>query len=106
MGATTYEHFVAKTEVINTPKKAFDCLVATARYDHGHSPYSGSIAQKQSFTMISNDPMTWDEAKTAAKTIDNPKSLYYHKDDPSACIVIHDEELLRFGWVFVGWVGC
>jgi hypothetical protein len=35
-----------------TAQEAFEAAVKKAQYDHGHRGYSGTIAEKSSFTMI------------------------------------------------------
>jgi len=49
----------------DTANQAFDGLVSQAQYDHGHAGYSGTIAEKHDFIMISlpadKDPMDFAE---------------------------------------------
>ena len=40
----------------NTAREAFDNAVKEAQYDRGHSGYTGTIAEKGSFRMISVEP--------------------------------------------------
>ena len=47
MGAVDFQH----TATGNTASEAFDSAVQEAQYDHGHSGYTGTIAEKDGFIM-------------------------------------------------------
>jgi len=48
MSAETFFHFSSG----NTAQEAFIAAVEEAEYDHGHSGYTGTIAEKDTFVMI------------------------------------------------------
>lgn len=48
MGSDTFGVY----SVGKDPKEAFDAAVSSAQYDYGHAGYTGTIAEKDSFTML------------------------------------------------------
>lgn len=66
-GATDFYVFVKN----KNPKRAFQEAVDDARYESGHGGYSGSIAEKDGFTIRKRDPMSMSAARAFAnKDID------------------------------------
>ena len=93
MGAETFHSTVPRTEQIDTPLKAFDTAVDQAIYDHGHSGYSGSIAEKHTFDVIK--PRDGESVRECIdRTIDNE---FDDKWGPAGCIVTPTEYHF-FGW--------
>ena len=92
----------------DTAWQAFNDLVSTAQYDHGHSGYSGTIAEKHNFTMIplpeNKDPMDYandligdsddrvDDKWGPAGCIEMPLTDKDKKDHPGL------KKFLFFGW--------
>jgi hypothetical protein len=52
MGATTFSNFGKGTDA----KEVFRELTERARWAHGHGGYTGTIAEKRSFTVITDKP--------------------------------------------------
>jgi hypothetical protein len=98
MGATT---FGTKSSG-KTAKEAFAEAVQEARYMHGHGGYSGTIAEKRSFTMItppSNVGKTEkDLIKYAWELIDKGDPRVDDKWGPAGCIALPDGKWFFFGW--------
>lgn len=44
------------------PQVAFDALVERAKYDHGHAGYTGTIAEKDGFVLLTRKPLLEAEA--------------------------------------------
>lgn len=80
-----------------TPDKAFVAAREQALYDYGHRGYTGTIAEKSSFTMIQL-PEGYDPVKYAYELIDKCDSRIDDKWGPAGCIKINQEEYLFFGW--------
>jgi len=104
----------------NTIGEAFDEAVRRAQYDHGHSGYTGTIAEKPGyyeFTFESldralevhrlynewSDEMTEAERRDAvgAELWDRITEVCEQKWDPCAAIKIDDNT-----WVFFGYASC
>jgi hypothetical protein len=62
MGALTFETDAEGADVA----KAFQAAVDQALYDHGHSGYTGTIAEKDSYVVIESTPMTPEAAEELA----------------------------------------
>ncbi|MFD5451248.1 hypothetical protein [Streptomyces sp. NPDC127100] len=72
MGAYDFSTYQEGTGVEN----AFRAAVEDAQYEHGHGGYTGTIAEKDEFTVITQTPMPLNEAEEyAAKLIsaDDPR---------------------------------
>ena len=106
MGAEHFVHYVA------TDKSADDTfvdLVREASYNFGHSGYTGTIAEKDDYIMVTMPtfPQTVEEATDFAEQViglgsTGNESEYFdpHIDDkwgPAGCIKTSD------GYVFFGW---
>lgn len=66
-GATDFYVFIKNKD----PKRAFQEAVDDARYESGHDGYSGTISEKDSFTIRQRNPMSLSAAKAFAnKDID------------------------------------
>lgn len=62
MGAETFIHHSAYPD----PDQAFKEAVNDAAYDHGHAGYTGTIAEKDSFTIITHAPLDFEAAEELA----------------------------------------
>lgn len=84
-------------------KEAFDSAVQEAQYEYGHGGYTGTIAEKGSFTSIplpeGQDPYT-----RAEELIDKQDRRVDDKWGPAGCIEMPKKEgqterrFLFFGW--------
>lgn len=61
MGAE-FETYKVKAKNSNELKKEYESLVEQAQYDHGHSGYTGSIAESAGLT-ISSEELSEEEAE-------------------------------------------
>jgi hypothetical protein len=97
MGASEFVN-VAKGK---TPKEAFRSAVDQARYDHGHAGYTGTLAEKGEFVLISNKRAeTVKEAcALAEQLIDAGDERIDDKWGPAGCIRVGDSDT----YVFFGW---
>jgi hypothetical protein len=108
MGATTYYQISAG----ETASTAFRSAVEDAQYQSGHGGYTGTIAEKSTFTMATADALSRDEAFALANSLIDSK--YSDKWGPSGCICLtstarpnnyvsseptsYVPEFLFFGW--------
>ncbi len=82
-----------------TPEEAFRAAKQKAQYDYGHAGYTGSIAEKTTFTVIT-PPKEWElmPAKYAGEMIDNGDDRIDDKWGPAGAVKIGDDTWLFFGW--------
>ena len=78
-------------------KSAFNKAVKEAKKIHGEGGYSGTIAEKSSFVMITV-PEGEDPSKYASKLLDKEDSRIENKWGPAGCVKIADGEFLFFGF--------
>ena len=101
MGATTF------TDLSRSPTSdsAFESLVQEAQYQYGHNGYTGTIAEKHTFTMASETPLKMQNAYDLAHSLLDTE--YNSKWGPAGCIEIisepkskdqTDKLFLFFGW--------
>lgn len=95
MGAET---FYTKSQA-SSPKLAFDKAIKKALYDHGHSGYTGTIAEKDSYQMASYNLFTMSEAIQFADNLLD-QSPYSAKWGPAGCLRVSNDPktYLFFGW--------
>lgn len=87
-----------------TVKEAFDSAVSIAQYEHGHGGYSGTIAEKSEYTVISDAKGLPREAAVALADkllLDGDKRID-DKWGPAGAIRF-DEPGEEPGWLFFGW---
>lgn len=95
MGAQTF----AERGVGKTAKEAFLAAREQALYDEGHNGYTGTIAEKSSFTLISKEAMTLAAAERLAdELIEKGDARIDDKWGPAGCIPLDDGSFLFFGW--------
>jgi len=93
MGA---EQFFTKAEGKNA-QEAFKLAVSQAQYDHGHSGYTGTIAEKNEFVMIplpegrEAEPYADELMNTLDERIDS-------KWGPAGCFEVAPGQYAFFGW--------
>lgn len=80
-----------------TAAEAFKAAVAQAQYDYGHSGYTGTIAEKDSFIMLPTP------ADIGTYYDYDPEDPNWQKVDdkwgPAGCFDLGDGWFLFFGWV-------
>jgi hypothetical protein len=93
MGACNFEE-VARGD---SAREAFRTAVKEAEYEYGHRGYTGTIAEKDSFTRIPL-PEGVDPYDYAQLLIDNDDERISDKWGPAGCIDLGNDEYLFFGW--------
>lgn len=95
MGAET---FYTKSQA-SSPKLAFNEAIKKALYDHGHSGYTGTIAEKDSYQMASYNLFTMSQAIEFADNLLD-QSPYSDKWGPAGCLRVSNDPktYLFFGW--------
>lgn len=103
MGACDFTAYAAKPKA----EDAFFEAREQALYDHGHSGYSGTIAEKHEFTVLQREPMYLNEAHTKAYELINAYDYRINdKWGPAGAIPIKDDDDSKpgiIGWLFFGW---
>ena len=94
MGA---ESFTTRPYEDQSAEVAFHRAVEEAQWDHGHSGYTGTIAEKHSFVMM---PMIegLDAYESINKYFDEDDKRISEKWGPAGCIVDADGDFIFFGW--------
>lgn len=95
MGAET---FITQAEG-ETADAAFDAAVSSAQHWYGHGGYTGTIAEKDSFVMVTSTPMSITDAGELAHNLirsDDPR--IDDKWGPAGCISLDTGGFLFFGW--------
>lgn len=83
-------------------KTSFVSARDEALYDHGHSGYTGTLAEKDSFVVIDDQPKTRDQAYELARAlIEDSDDRIDDKWGPAGAIRVKDEK--DDGWLFFGW---
>jgi hypothetical protein len=96
MGAESFEHQAFGKDA----KEAFDNAVEEALYDYGHSGYTGTIAEKDSFVEVGNAANLPSAHDLARILMNNNDSRIDDKWGPAGCIKVTDpaDTYLFFGW--------
>lgn len=103
MGACNFIEFRAAP----TAKQAFDELVAEAIWDHGHDPYSGTIATTALMRGSSKVADEWGE-EAREKAIGIAEGLDWGEKYESRaldCGACGTDGRIRM-WAFFGWASC
>lgn len=80
-----------------TAKAAFDSAVQQAQYDYGHSGYTGSVAEKDSFVVIPV-PAGADPVVFAEQLVRDCDPRVDDKWGPAGCVQVDPGTWLFFGW--------
>jgi hypothetical protein len=80
-----------------TAQEAFATATAVARHEFGHGGYTGTIAEKEEFTMIAV-PDGKDPADYADDLIQYDDPRINDKWGPAGCFDLGNGEYLFFGW--------
>jgi len=95
MGATTFETIVTG----RTAREAFAAARAEARHLQGAGGYTGTLAEKRDFVMVTQARMNLRDAQSlAGRLIDQEDERIDDKWGPAGCIRLEDERFLFFGW--------
>ncbi|MGW5267165.1 hypothetical protein ACWEQ4_00805 [Rhodococcus sp. NPDC003994] len=82
-----------------TVEEAFAAATEQARYDYGHAGYTGTIAEKHSFTVIERTPQDpAAAAELAWKLIDDDDPRIHNKWGPAGAIAVTENRWLFFGF--------
>lgn len=82
-----------------TADAAFDDAVSNALHYHGHGGYTGTIAEKSEFEMVSVVPMNPSDAHSlASQLVNEGDPRIDDKHGPAGCIPLDTGEFLFFGW--------
>jgi len=80
-------------------KSAFQNAVKDAQYHHGRAGYTGTIAEKTSFTEIPVEEVgDTDPDEYASQLIREQDPRIDSKWGPAGCIPLGDDTYLFFGW--------
>lgn len=90
----------------NSAKEAFNAAVDQMQWDRGHGGYTGTIAEKSSFVMITPpSPFSADEKEAAQQAMQLAEQLMADDDKriedkwgPAGCIKYASDKYLFFGW--------
>lgn len=90
MGSANFETYATG----RTPKEAFNSAVEQALYEHGHEGYTGTIAEKENFTIIT-PPSSWKgrEMEYAELLLEEEDERISNKWGPAGCIHVFSEPL-------------
>lgn len=77
---------------------AFAEAVRRAQYDHGHGGYSGTIVEKQEFTLIPLPPPPPTPMDAARELISAEDPRVNDKWGPAGCFDLGGGSFLFFGW--------
>ena len=82
-------------------KEAFSNVVSNARYENGHGGYTGTIAEKSAFKMVSGvtAKTVREAADLAEKLLNEDDATYGDKWGPCHCIHVEGTDT----YVFFGW---
>jgi hypothetical protein len=93
MGSSNFYHVSSA----NDAKQAFTKARDEALYDHGHSGYSGTIAEKGKFVIIPV-PQGTNPYDYANKLMEEDDPRISDKWGPAGCIEVEKGKYLFFGW--------
>ncbi|AVO25119.1 hypothetical protein KHQ84_gp194 [Rhodococcus phage Finch] len=83
--------------------EAFDNARQQAQYDHGHSGYTGTIAEKHNYVIIERKPVGESEAWSLAQKLmndDDPRIA--DKWGPAGAVLVSEAAGVQ-DWLFFGW---
>ena len=105
MGATTFETYRDGTDV----QAAFHDAVQDAAWEHGHGGYTGTIAEKSDYVIITDEPMdSADASRLAGDLLDRNDPRVADKWGPAGAIPVRQPTSPAGkqdpdGWLFFGW---
>lgn len=93
MGATTF--FVKRKGQYQNARQAFIDAVQEAQYEYGHGGYTGTIAEKKSFSII-EVPNRKDPYVFAKECLENSEGKFWDaKWGPAACVEVKNSFLKK-----------
>jgi len=95
MGACEFEVTVKG----KTAQEAFAKVVEHAQYENGHGGYSGTIAEKHSFKLISSVATLAEARDLVGQLMANDDSRICDKWGPAGCVAVTGQET----YIFFGW---
>lgn len=113
MGAMTFRHSVSKVQYPDW-QRAFTIARAEAQYDHGHSGYTGTIAEKDEAVLYvppagvtaaeAIDSMLngWDKPRPEWADAEWDNAYAECNDKWNAAVCVETQNY----WVFFGWASC
>lgn len=85
MGAVTFSQYADGPD----PDAAFDAARDAARHEHGHGGYSGTVAEKDYYEIVTATPVDLEQAETlAADLIDRADPRFADKWGPAGAIAV------------------
>ena len=93
MGGNTFSQ-VGKGK---TATEAFISAVKEAQHQYGHGGYTGTLAEKHEFTMIT-PPAGVDPVKFAHDLVDQGDPRVDDKWGPAGCVKVGPDQWMFFGW--------
>lgn len=93
MGATGFMIYATGS----TPREAFDDAREKALHDWGHAGYTGTIAEKESYTTL-KVPEGKTPQQHANDLMDTEDSAITDKWGPAGCIRMEDQVYMFFGF--------
>lgn len=106
MGTTKF----TTSSVGQTAEDAFFNAIKQAKHYYGHSGYTGSIAEKHSFIMMSEETLSADKAiEFAQEAFENGNSKIHNKWGPAGCVkykITGDDGTETIRYLFFGWASC
>jgi len=100
MGAQDFQIYATES----TSKKAFKKAVEESLYSYGHGGYTGTIAEKSTFTMASLTVLPEEKAHQLINATVN--TTYGDKWGPAGCIQIQTADKQLNTYIFYGWASC
>ena len=95
MGATTF----GTTATGKNAREAFANAREEAQWEHGHSGYSGTIAEKSSFTLVPlSEEVINDRALFDTKIDELIDTQFDDKWGPAGCVQLAEHKYYFFGW--------
>ena len=105
VGAATFETYRDGADV----SAAFRDAVEEAGWEHGNGGYTGTIAEKYDYVIITRQPMSYDDAsRLASDLIERADPRVEDKWGPAGAIPVRQptsptEQQDPDGWLFFGW---
>lgn len=100
--------------IYKNPQEAFNEAVEIASYEHGHSGYTGTIAEKSSFKMVEL-PKRKKVGEFVEECLESEEGFWNDKWGPAACVEIKGSQLAKLrgetykgkknfkAFIFFGW---
>lgn len=81
-----------------TAQEAFDAAVSSAQWEHGHGGYSGTVAEKSDFVVVSDGPMSEEDGNALADRLASAGDPRVgDKWGPAGMVELHGGKWVVFG---------